>query len=72
MLVLTRKAGESVCIGDEIEVRIISVRGQKVRIAIDAPQSIAVRRSELERSEARLKLQQDSNARSTSRRRAVS
>lgn len=71
MLVLTRKAGESICIGDEIEVRIVSVRGQKVRIAIEAPQSIAVRRSELERSEARLKLHSET-PRSTSRRRAVS
>ena len=71
MLVLTRKAGESVCIGDEIEVRIVSVRGQKVRIAIEAPQSIVVRRSELERSDARLKLQ-DAASRSANRRRAVS
>lgn len=47
MLVLTRKAGESICIGDDIEVRIVAVRGQKVRLAIEAPRDVGVRRSEL-------------------------
>ena len=47
MLVLTRKAGEAICIGDDIELRIVSVRGQKVRLAIEAPREVSVRRSEL-------------------------
>lgn len=47
MLVLTRKAGEAICIGDDIEVRIVAVRGQKVRLAIEAPRDVSVRRSEL-------------------------
>ena len=47
MLVLTRKTGESICIGDEVEVRVVGVRGQKVRLAIEAPREIAVRRTEL-------------------------
>lgn len=60
MLVLTRKAGECVCIGDEIEVRIVSVRGQKVRIAIEAPKAVAVRRKELEPQELdRLRMTKD-------------
>ena len=56
MLVLTRKAGESICIGEEIEIRIVSVRGQKVRIAIEAPQSVVVRRKELDPNIDRLKM----------------
>ena len=71
MLVLTRKAGESVCIGDEIEVRIVSVRGQKVRIAIEAPREIAVRRKELQQAGDRLRLA-ETPRRTTTRRRAVS
>jgi carbon storage regulator len=48
MLVLTRKSGESIRIGDDVEVRVVSVRGQKVRLAIEAPREISVRRTELE------------------------
>lgn len=48
MLVLTRKPGESMMIGDEIEIKIVAVTGNKVRIAIDAPREISVRRSELD------------------------
>jgi carbon storage regulator CsrA len=47
MLVLTRKIGESICIGDDVEVRVIETRGHKVRLAIEAPQAVAVRRKEL-------------------------
>ena len=47
MLVLTRRAGESICIGDDIEVRIVEVRGGKVRLAIEAPRDVNLRRAEL-------------------------
>ena len=47
MLVLTRKAGESVVIGDEVVVRVLEVRGDVVRVGIDAPRSVAVQRAEL-------------------------
>ena len=47
MLILQRKAGESLVIGDDITVRVISVDGTRVRLAIDAPGDIPILRSEL-------------------------
>lgn len=47
MLVVSRRAGESVVIGDEVTVSVLEVRGDVVRIGIDAPRSIAVHRAEL-------------------------
>jgi carbon storage regulator len=47
MLVLTRKTNQSIMIGDSIEVSILSVSGDKVRIGIDAPRDIAVFRKEV-------------------------
>ena len=47
MLILQRKAGESLVIGDDITVRVISVDGARVRLAIDAPGDIPILRSEL-------------------------
>lgn len=47
MLVLTRKTDQSIMIGDEIEVSILSVSGDKVRIGIDAPRDVAVFRTEV-------------------------
>jgi carbon storage regulator len=47
MLVLTRKTNESIMIGDEIEVSMLGVTGDKVRIGIQAPQAIPVHRKEI-------------------------
>jgi len=47
MLVLSRKVGESVVIGDNVTVTILEVRGDIVRVGIDAPRSVAVHRAEL-------------------------
>ena len=47
MLVLTRKRNESIVIGDDIEVSVLSVVGEKVRIGIDAPRDIPVFRKEV-------------------------
>jgi carbon storage regulator len=47
MLVLTRKTNQSIMIGDEIEISVLSVAGDKVRIGIDAPREIAVFRKEV-------------------------
>ena len=47
MLVLSRRVGESVVIGDEVTVTVLEVRGDVVRIGIDAPRSVAVHRAEL-------------------------
>ena len=47
MLILQRKAGESLLIGEDITVRVISVDGTRVRLAISAPENVAILRSEL-------------------------
>lgn len=47
MLVLTRLKNETIMIGDEIEITIVAVRGDKVRIGITAPHSIPVHRKEI-------------------------
>jgi carbon storage regulator len=47
MLVLTRKAGEKLVIGDNVTVTILSVKGVQVRIGIDAPLEIQVHREEI-------------------------
>lgn len=47
MLVLSRRVGESIVIGDDVVVTILEFRGEVVRIGVDAPRSIQVRRQEL-------------------------
>lgn len=47
MLVLSRKVGELLMIGDDIALRVIRVRGNEVRIGIDAPRQHRVRRGEV-------------------------
>ncbi|MCL6450621.1 MAG: carbon storage regulator CsrA [Acetobacteraceae bacterium] len=47
MLVLTRKPRESIVIGDDVEVTVVEVRGDQVRIGIEAPRSLAVFRKEI-------------------------
>ena len=48
MLVLSRKSTESIHIGDSVVVTVLEIRGNKVRIGIDAPKEIHVLRSELQ------------------------
>lgn len=47
MLVLTRKANQSIMIGDSIEVSVLSVMGEKVRLGIQAPRDVPVYRKEV-------------------------
>ena len=47
MLILQRKAGESLVIGEDITIRVISVDGTRVRLAITAPEDVSILRSEL-------------------------
>jgi carbon storage regulator len=47
MLVLSRKPGQSIQIGSDVTLHIVAVRGSAVRVAIQAPLSVAIRRGEL-------------------------
>lgn len=47
MLVLTRKVNQSIMIGDEIEVVVLEVRGEQVRLGIKAPRNVTVHRREI-------------------------
>ena len=47
MLILQRKEGESLLIGDDIVIQVLSVESGRVRLAIDAPRSLQILRSEL-------------------------
>lgn len=47
MLILTRKIGESLLIGDEIEVTILNVRGNQVKVGVRAPKDVSVHRKEI-------------------------
>ena len=47
MLVLSRQKDESIMIGDDVEITIVDVRGDKVRLGINAPRNITVHRKEI-------------------------
>lgn len=47
MLILSRKSGETLLINDEIEIKIIDVNGDKVKIGIEAPKNVKILRKEL-------------------------
>ena len=47
MLVLTRRAGESIIIDDDIELKVLKIRGSQVHLGIDAPKQAAVHRKEV-------------------------
>jgi len=47
MLVLTRKAGESIVIGSEIRVTVLELQGRQIRLGIEAPSNISVHRGEV-------------------------
>lgn len=47
MLILTRKIGQSLIIGDDIEVKVVSIDGENIKIGISAPKDVSVVRKEL-------------------------
>jgi carbon storage regulator len=47
MLVLTRKTGEAIQIGDDIEITVLSVKGDQIKLGINAPKNIEIHRKEI-------------------------
>jgi carbon storage regulator len=47
MLILTRRVGESVMIGDDVTITVLGVKGNQVRVGINAPKHVAVHREEI-------------------------
>lgn len=47
MLILSRRVGETVMIGDEVTVTVLGIKGNQVRVGINAPKSVAVHREEI-------------------------
>lgn len=47
MLILTRKTGESLFVGDDVEITVLSVRGNQVKLGVNAPKEISVHRQEI-------------------------
>jgi carbon storage regulator len=60
MLILTRRVGETVMIGNEVTVTVLGVKGNQVRIGVNAPKDVAVHREEIYE---RIKREQDQDPR---------
>jgi len=61
MLILTRRVGETVMIGNEVTVTVLGVKGNQVRIGVNAPKDVAVHREEIYE---RIKREEDNDGRS--------
>ncbi|MGQ0656687.1 MAG: carbon storage regulator CsrA [Chromatiales bacterium] len=68
MLILTRRVGESLMIGDDVSVTVLGVKGNQVRLGVNAPKTVAVHREEIyqriqqEKAEGRSRPAEDSAA----------
>jgi carbon storage regulator len=62
MLILTRRVGETVMIGNDVTVTVLGVKGNQVRIGVNAPKDVAVHREEIYE---RIKREEDQDSRSS-------
>ena len=62
MLILTRRVGESIVIGDDISISVLGVKGSQVRLGIDAPKDVSVHREEIYQRIQEEKAQQNGNS----------
>jgi carbon storage regulator len=60
MLILTRKINETLVIGDDVHITILGIKGNQIRIGIEAPQQVSVHRKEIY-----LKIQEENEAKSS-------
>jgi len=47
MLILTRKLGEAITIGDQVQIKVLSIKGGQVRLGVEAPESVRINREEV-------------------------
>ncbi|MEL0082656.1 MAG: carbon storage regulator CsrA [Gammaproteobacteria bacterium] len=62
MLILTRRIGESVMIGDDVKISVLGVKGNQIRLGVSAPREVAVHREEIYQ-----RIQEESEAASAAR-----